>query len=189
MARLVWLGLIAVIAIPVALAAQSPLLQWRDTVYITASFAGIAALALLLVQPLLATRALPGLRPHTARRAHRFTGTALIFAIVLHVAGLFATSPPDVVDALTFTSPTLFSPFGVIAMWAAFAAALVAALRKGIAPSRWRRAHTALALFVALTTAAHVALIEGAMEPLSKTVLSLLALAAAAHAVWQVRTR
>ena len=31
-------------------------------------------------------------------------------AVVIHVAGLWITSPPDMIDALLFTSPTPFSP-------------------------------------------------------------------------------
>ena len=189
MRPLIWPALLAAIAVPVALAATSPLLQWRDGVYIAAGFAGIAAMALLLVQPLLAIRALPGLNPKSSLRAHRMTGGGLLIAIALHVVGLYATSPPDVIDALTFTSPTLFSPFGVIAMWAALAAALVAILRREFAARTWRRAHTGLALVVAATTAAHVALIEGAMEPVSKTLLSLAALAAAALAARRIWRR
>ena len=47
------------------------------------------------------------------------------------------------IDALIFTSPTPFSPFGVIAMWAIFAVALLAAFRRrlGLRPRTWRIAH------------------------------------------------
>jgi hypothetical protein len=72
----------------------------------------------------------PGLR---TRRTHRWIGGALVVVVVIHVAGLWFTSPPDMIDALLFTSPTPFSPFGVIAMWAIFAVALLAALCRQIA--------------------------------------------------------
>src|SRR6056297_337947 len=50
---MIWVALAAAIALPLGLAAQSPLLAYRSPVYITAGFAGIVAMALLLVQPLL----------------------------------------------------------------------------------------------------------------------------------------
>ncbi|MEO0763593.1 MAG: ferric reductase, partial [Pseudomonadota bacterium] len=56
---LIWLGLATAIAAPIVAAAFSPLLQWRDGIYITAGFAGILGMALLLVQPLLAAGDLP----------------------------------------------------------------------------------------------------------------------------------
>ena len=175
----------AAIALPVAAAAVSPLLAWRAPVYIMAGFAGIAALALMLLQPLLAADALPGVRPHAARRLHRALGVLLVTVVILHVAGLWLTSPPDVIDALTFTSPTPFSAWGVIAMWAVFATALLAALRRPLRLGwrRWRFGHTALALVIVAGTAIHALLVEGTMEPLSKAALCLIVLAATLFAV------
>ena len=126
---LVWAALTAAIVVPIAAAAMSPLLAWRQPVYIAAGFAGVIAMALLLVQPLLAAGYLPGLPSKRGRRVHRWTGGVLIAAVVAHVVGLWVTSPPDVVDALLFASPTPFSAWGVIAMWAVFGAALLAAFR------------------------------------------------------------
>lgn len=111
-AGLIWTGLAAAILLPVALAAASPLLQWRQPVYITAGFAGIIAMSLLLLQPLLAGGLLPGLRGPRGRKLHRRTGALLVSAVILHVAGLWITSPPDVIDALLFRSPTPFSAWG-----------------------------------------------------------------------------
>ena len=56
-----WAALATAVAVPIAAAAASPLLAWRDPVYIAAGFAGVVAMALLLVQPLLAGGYLPGL--------------------------------------------------------------------------------------------------------------------------------
>src|SRR5947208_1925530 len=128
-ATLIWAALAAAIGVPIAAAALSPQLAWRGPVYILAGFAGIIALGLVLVQPLLVGGYLPGLSAFRGRRAHRWIGGTLVAAIVIHIAGLWITSPPDMIDALTFASPTPFSPFGVIAMWAIFAAAILAALR------------------------------------------------------------
>ena len=187
-ATLVWAALGTAIAGPVAIAATSPLLAWRDPVYIAAGFAGVMALALVFVQPLLAGGALPGLAGIRGRRAHRATGALLVAAVVIHVAGLWLTSPPDVIDALLFASPTPFSAFGVVAMWAVFAAAAMAAFRRRLAlrPPAWRRGHTSLVTIAALGAVIHALLIEGTMGPLSKAALSALALGALA---WTLATR
>ncbi|WP_299604098.1 ferric reductase-like transmembrane domain-containing protein [uncultured Tateyamaria sp.] len=186
-----WTALAAAIAAPLVAAGFSPLLQWRDGIYIASGFAGIFGMTLLLVQPLLAAGDLPNLPQTRARRLHRLTGALLLGAVVTHVIGLWITSPPDVIDALTFTSPTPFSVWGVIAMWAVFAAALMAALRKRITvrPMTWRRAHVALALTIAIGTVIHVLLIEGTMETVTKYGLSVLVLLAALRIAPRLRPR
>ncbi|MEL7254493.1 MAG: ferric reductase-like transmembrane domain-containing protein [Pseudomonadota bacterium] len=190
-AVLIWAGLALAIVVPIVAAAGSPLLQWREPVYIIAGFAGIVGMALLLVQPLLAAGLLPGLHPAAARRLHGLCGIALLLSVLLHVAGLWITSPPDVIDALTFTSPTPFSAWGVIAMWAVIAAALLAALRRRLRlrlPT-WRRVHLGLATVTVMGTVAHALLIEGTMEMFSKIALSVLVLAALARVLYDLRAR
>ena len=186
-AILIWSALAAAIAIPVAVAATSPQLAWRHPVYIAAGFAGVAAMALLLVQPLLAGGYLPGLPVRRGRRIHRLVGIALVAAVILHVAALWVTSPPDVIDALLFVSPTPFSLWGVIAMWAILAAALMAALRRRLRPRTWRVGHTALVTLAVATSVAHAMLIEGTMGTISKAALCAVALAATAKAVTDLR--
>lgn len=177
---LIWVILAAAVGVPIAAAAASPLLAWRGPVYILAGFAGIVALGIMLLQPLLIGGYLPGLSGRIGRRAHLWIGGALVAAIVIHVGGLWITSPPDMIDALTFSSPTPFSPFGVIAMWAIFAVALLAALRRrlGLRPRIWRVAHMLLAIVIVAGSVVHAMLIEGAMETLSKAALCALVLAA-----------
>lgn len=182
----VWGAVLAIVAVPLVLAARSPFLAWRDPVYIAGGFAGIVAMALLLAQPLLAAGVLPGLHKLRGRRVHRWTGAALVLCIVAHVAGLWLTSPPDVIDALTFTSPTPFAPWGVAAMWALFAAAALVLLRRPLRLPwrRWSVLHRSLGLVAVAGSAVHALLIEGAMEPVSKAVLCLVALGAAL-AAWR----
>jgi predicted ferric reductase len=177
---LIWAALILAIGVPVALAATSEQLAWRGPVYILAGFAGIIALALVLVQPLLIGGVLPGLSAYRNRRAHHWIGGALALAIVVHVAGLWFTSPPDMIDALTFSSPTPFSPFGVIAMWAIFAVALLAGLRRrlGLRLRTWRIVHIPLAIVIVACSVVHCLLIEGTMETISKAALCALVVAA-----------
>ncbi|WP_298819015.1 ferric reductase-like transmembrane domain-containing protein [uncultured Roseibium sp.] len=173
---LVWGVLVIVIAIPILAAATSPLLAWRQPVYIVAGFAGVAGMALLLVQPLLAGGYLPGLAGTRGRRLHRYTGTLLIAAVLLHVGGLWITSPPDVVDALLFRSPTPFSVWGVLAMWAVLTAAFLAGFRRRLRLTvrSWRRAHTILAIVIVTGSVVHALLIEGTMEVMTKFALCAL---------------
>lgn len=195
-AILVWGALAAAIAVPLALAASSPYLAYRQPVYIAAGFAGIVAMALLVVQPLLAGGYLPGLDARRTRRVHRWAGAGLVAAVVLHVAGLWVTSPPDVIDVLLFRSPTPFSAWGAIAMWAVFAAALVAALRRRLrlAAPVWRLCHTGLAAVTVAASVVHAIQIEGTMETVSKAALCALAVLAAVKVlvdlrVWAIRPR
>ena len=176
---LIWAALAAAVAVPLAAAATSPQLEWRGPVYITAGFAGIVALGLVLVQPLLIGGYLPGLSAYRSRRAHHWIGGAVVVAVLVHVGGLWITSPPDMIDALLFTSPTPFSPFGVIAMWAIFAVALLAVFRRRLRLQTWRVAHMALAAIIVVGGVVHAMLIEGTMETVSKAALCGLVLAAA----------
>lgn len=170
---LVWLGLALAIGIPLTAAAFSPLLAWREPIYIVAGFAGIAGLCILLLQPLLIQGALPGLSIRQGRRLHPWLGGALVGVVIVHVGGLWLTSPPDVIDALLLVSPTPFSLWGVIAMWAAFAAALLALFRRRwkLRWKTWRLGHLTLTAMVVAGTVAHTLLIEGTMESISKVVL------------------
>jgi hypothetical protein len=179
-AALIWAALLAAICVPIAAAAVSPLLAWRDPIYIAACFAGIVALGFMLIQPLLIGGYLPALPAHRGRRAHRWIGGALVAAVVVHVGGLWITSPPDVIDALLFASPTPFSAWGVIAMWAIIATALLAALRQRLRlrPRMWRIAHSFLAVVIVAGTVVHGVLIEGTMETVSKAALCALVVVA-----------
>lgn len=166
-----WGVLSAVIAFAIGAAATSPLLEWRDPVYIAAGLFGVVAMAFLAFQPLLAAGRLPGLSLQRSRRIHRLMGAALVAAVVLHVVGLWITSPPDMIDALTFTSPTPFSNWGVAAMWAVFAAALLALFRRRVGLRVFRIGHTSLVVVIVTTSAIHALLIEGTMETVSKVIL------------------
>jgi MYXO-CTERM domain-containing protein len=184
---LIWVALAVAMCVPLAAAAASPLLAWRNAVYILAGFAGIIALGFMLVQPLLIGGYLPGFSGRLGRRVHHWIGGALVVAVVIHVGGLWITSPPDMVDALLFSSPTPFSPFGVIAMWAIFAVALLAALRRRLRPRTWRTAHMLLAIVIVVGSVVHGMLIVGTMETISKAVLCALVLAAAVKVMVDLR--
>lgn len=193
---LIWAVPIVVVVASLVAAANSPLLAWRQPVYIVAGFAGIVAMALLLFQPLLAGGSLPGLSPTRSRSLHRWVGAALVLVVVVHVAGLWITSPPDVVDALLFVSATPFSVWGVAAMWAVFATAAMAVLRRRLRLRfrPWRLGHTALAAVTVVGSVVHAMLIEGTMEIMTKTALCVLVLLASVRTladlrVWVIRSR
>ena len=188
-AALIWAIVATAIAAPLAAAALSPLLAWRGSIYIVAGFAGIVALALLLVQPLLMGGYLPGLPSHRGRRVHRWVGGTLVLSVLIHVGGLWITSPPDMIDALLFASPTPFSAWGVMAMWALFAVALLAALRwrLRLRPRLWRIGHTVFAVVTVVGAVVHCLLVEGTMETISKAFLCLLVIAATVKVMTDLR--
>ncbi|TCU66541.1 ferric reductase like protein [Bradyrhizobium sp. R2.2-H] len=192
-AVLIWVALALAICVPIAAAATSEQLAWRGPVYILAGFAGIIALGLVLVQPLLIGGYLPGLPAYRGRRTHHWIGGALVVAVVIHVAGLWFTSPPDMIDALTYASPTPFSPFGVTAMWAIFIVALLALLRRrlGLRLRTWRIVHIPLAIVIVAGSVVHCLLIEGTMETISKAALCAAVLAVTVKVMidlWRRRT-
>lgn len=174
--RLVWLGIALLITVPIVAAAASPLLAWRGPIYIFAGFAGVVALALIFLQPMLISGGLPGVGGRRSRQWHRLVGIALTLAVLLHVAGLWITSPPDAIDALLLVSPTPFSPWGVVAMWALLASAGLAAFARKT--RLWRLGHRVLAVIIVVGGVVHALLVEGTMEPISKTVLCLAVLCA-----------
>lgn len=181
-ALLIWSAVFLAVVVPIGAALQSPLLAWREPVYIVAGLAGVVAMALVLLQPLLMGGYLPGMKRPTGRRAHLWVGGLLILAVIIHVVGLWITSPPDVVDALLFVSPTSFSIWGVIAMWAVFLAGFVAAMRRRLQlkPRIWRQVHAGFAIIVVISSVVHAMLIDGTMEPVSKALLCIFVLLAMA---------
>jgi len=182
--RLLWPA-IAVLVVGVwalVAAGQSPYLQYRDWVYVIAGFAGIAALCLFPLQPILARGGGAG-----GRRVHRWIGAASVGLIIAHVGGLWITSPPDVIDALLFRSPTPFSVWGVVSMIAIFILAVVAIRRRRIAPMTWRRVHMALVVLIVGGAVLHTVLIIGTMGQASKYALCAVVLAAAGWGVWRTR--
>lgn len=186
---LVWSALAVAIAVPLIAALASPQLAWRGPVYTVAGFAGVVGLALLLVQPLLAGGYLPGLTLARARVCHRVSGAALAICVVVHVAGLWLTSPPDVIDALLFVSPTPFAAWGVVAMWAIFASASIVVLRRRLPVPLyvWRRAHSILAVVIVVGSVVHAVLILGTMEPVSKYILCALVVIATGKVIYDRR--
>lgn len=185
-AAILWGTVAAACTVPVAVAATSPLLAFRDPVYVAACLAGVAGLSLLLLQPLLIGGVLPA---RGGRRLHAFVGGGLVVAVAAHVGGLWLTSPPDVVDVLLLRSPTPFAPWGLAALWAVVVAAVLAAVRgrRLLRPPVWRALHVAAAIVIVVGTVVHALLIEGTMGTVSKAVLCAAVLAATARVVADTR--
>ncbi len=193
-AILIWAVFAFLTVVPLAMAAFSPLLEWRDPIYIIAGFAGIIGLAIMLAQPLLVAGSLPGLPAARGRVLHRWGGALLVFSVVVHVGGLWITSPPDVIDVLLVRSPTPFAIWGLLAMWAVFAAALWAALRKRLPLRWWRVGHTGLVALAIAGTVPHAWLIYGTMETVTKGILCVAVILTAlkviiARKAWRIRAR
>jgi predicted ferric reductase len=186
---LVWGALALIVAVPVVIAAISPLHAYRPPSYIAASLAGVMALGVLLVQPLLSAGWLPGAGIATLRRLHRYAGALLVALVIVHVVGLLIASPPDAIDALLLRSPTPFSVWGVTAMWAVAATAVLVALRRKLRlrPATWAAIHNAVALVVVLGTVVHAVQIEGTMGTISKWALCIAATVIAIAAMARAR--
>jgi hypothetical protein len=89
-----WGVVIAAMVVPIALATTSPYLAYRGPLYIAAGFAGIVAMSLFVLQPLLACPVRALIAPATARRWHRIIGASILILILAHVVGLYFVSPP-----------------------------------------------------------------------------------------------
>jgi predicted ferric reductase len=188
---LVWCLVAAGMLVPVGLAAASPLQASREALWIFGGMAGVVALALLLVQPLLAAGLLPGPSLPDARRWHRWIGTTIVAAVILHVGGLYFYSPSDVTDVLLLVAPTPFAVYGVVGLASAVLTALLVALRSrlGFRYAAWRIAHNAVSAVVVVSSIVHALLIEGAMEIVSKAILCSLVVAATIIALVRVHAR
>jgi hypothetical protein len=77
--------------------------------------------------------------------------------------------------------------WGVLAMVAVLASALLAVFRRRLPPAFWRAAHTGLALVIVAGGVAHTLLIEGTMGLVSKWLLCGLVLLATAAAILRLR--
>lgn len=167
--------LATLLAGPVVVAATSPLLSGREAVYIVGGMSGVVALALLLLQPILASGYLPSISTIKSKAWHRRIGLLLVLAIALHIVGLYLTSPDDLMDALLLISPTPFSLYGVVGMWAIIVTTLLVVLRSHLSwrHTLWKIVHNILACIVVVTSVTHALMIDGAMGYRSKLILCI----------------
>ena len=175
-----WIVVATMAAVPVIAAGLSPLLGGRELLWITGGMAGVVALSLLFVQPLLKAAAPPLLAARDGVYWHRRCGITIVAAVALHIGALYAYSPDDVTDVLLLVAPTPFSLYGVISMWCLVLTAVLAATRRVLQLDYrlWRILHSVLAVAVVGAGAIHAILIEGAMEEYSKLAICIAAMAA-----------
>lgn len=185
-----WALLFFVVVGPVIVAASSPLQNSREIIYVVGGLAGVVALSLLLVQPLLAIGYLKGVNPIKQRRWHKASGTLLIMSVGLHIGALYMTSPDDMTDALLLRSATPFSVYGVIALWAVVLIGVLVAFRRRlkISVDRWRSVHVVITAIVVITSIVHALWVLGTMGTVSKWVLCVTILIATGYAVLQTNT-
>ena len=183
-----WVAIAVIAAVPVVAAALSPLQAGRELLWVTGGMAGVVALSLLFVQPLL-TAAVPVLLPAREGIAwHRWGGIAILAMVGLHVGALYAYSPDDVTDVLLLVAPTPFSIYGVISLWCVVLTLLLAATRRRLrlAHRQWRILHSVLAVAIVSAGAVHAVLIEGAMEEVSKLTVCAAALVTTTAGAFEV---
>lgn len=173
-----WMLAAAIITVPIAVAAASPLQSYRDPIWVAGGMAGVVGLTLLFLQPVLIGNLLPGLG--SSRLWHRWVGSAVVAAVLLHVGALYVTSPDDILDALLLVSPTPFALYGVIGLAGVVATALVASLRDRLPAVLWRATHVGLAVVVVVASVVHAVQIDGVMGTASKWALCVFAMAATA---------
>lgn len=175
-----WMLAAAIITVPIAVAAASPLQSYRDPIWVAGGMAGVVGLTLLFLQPVLIGNLLPGLGSSRSRSWHRWVGSAVVAAVLLHVGALYVTSPDDILDALLLVSPTPFALYGVIGLAGVVATALVASLRDRLPAVLWRATHVGLAVVVVVASVVHAVQIDGVMGTASKWALCVFAMAATA---------
>ena len=152
--RTLWVLLGLIVLLPFIQAAMSPLQLSRNPAYIIGGLAGVAALAMLLIQPLFAAGYMPGVHRLRQQRWHRWIGATFGLALLVHIGGLYLTSPDDVSDALLLVSPTPFSVYGVIGLWSAVATILLVLIRRRmrLGVSAWKIVHNILGLVVVVAS-------------------------------------
>ena len=170
------------------IAVSSPLLKSRDFVHIVGGLAGVLALVLLLIQPVLATAVLKGISPVQQRRWHLRTGILLVISLLVHIGALYLTSPDDMTDALLLRSATPFSVYGVIGLWGILLTATLVTVksRLKISSKVWKGLHVSLAVIVAIASIVHALWIQGAMGVVSKWVLSAAIVVATGYAIYKL---
>jgi predicted ferric reductase len=146
-------------------ALRSPLQVGRDGAWVLGALAGVVALGLVAVQVLLPTPWLDDLLGGHQLRWHRLLGLTVVAVVVAHVAGLYASSPDDVRDALVLAAPT-YSRLGVLSAWCVgLSVALALARRRlGLTYSDWQILHSALAVAIVGTAVGHTVMIRGALD-------------------------
>jgi len=175
---------LAVVAVPVAVAATDRHLSGASAALVVSTTAGAIAAGALGVQPLLAA----------GRRIsrHQAAGAVILALVLLHVGALVVESPEDAWFAMSPDGPTR-ARMALIATIALILAVALGALRGRLPvhPTTWRVLHGYLAVVVIALGLGHALLTDGALDGLGTAVLvALMAIGLlGVPAAYAVRTR
>jgi predicted ferric reductase len=184
-----WTLAFAIAFVPLGIAAASPLQASRDLMWVVGGMAGVAGLSLLFLQPFLMAGLSPSSPSPRARRWHRWVGLSIVLLVLLHVLGLYLTSPEDITDALLLVSPTPFAVYGVLGLVGVVLTACLAAIRKALPRRTWQIAHSILAAVIVVGSIVHALMIEGVMGDTSKLVLCVFLALATIAAIIRTASR
>ena len=157
-------AVIAVAAVPAALALTDRHLAGASVALVVSTTAGALAVSALALQPLLAA----GRR--IAR--HRLLGAVAFALVLLHVGALFVESPDDAWFAMSPDGPTR-ARMALIATIALAGAVTLGVLRNRLplGAGTWRGLHAYLAVVVLALGIGHAVLTDGALDDLGTAVL------------------
>ena len=159
-------GVVAVVAVPVALALTDRHLAGASSALVLSTTAGALAVSALVLQPLLARRRI-------AR--HQILGAVAFALVLVHVGALFVEAPDDAWFALSPDGPTR-ARMALIATIALFGVVTLGALRTRLplGAATWRVLHAYLAVVVIALGIGHAVLTDGALDDAGTTVLIVL---------------
>jgi predicted ferric reductase len=162
--RLLPAGVVALLALPLAVALTDAHLDGQSAALVISTAAAALAVSALAIQPLLAG---------TGRlRWHRRLGAVALALVLLHLGALYLESPEDTLFALSLDGPTRGR------MAALATAALIAVVGLGVLRARlpmagatWRILHGFLAALVIFLGFGHAVLTDGALDGFGTTLL------------------
>ncbi len=160
-------GVVAVVAVPLALALTDRHLAGASSALVLSTTAGALAVSALVVQPLLAREG------RIAR--HQILGAVALVLVLVHVGALFAESSEDAWFAISPDGPTR-ARMALIATIALFGVVTLGALRTRLplGAATWRVLHAYLAVVVIALGIGHAVLTDGALDDAGTTVLIVL---------------
>lgn len=163
------LGLVAIVLLPVLLAALSPLQAGRAVPWVWGTLAGVLALSLVVVHVLLPTGWLNSFVGEHNLGWHRILGISITGLTLAHILGLYLYSPDDIGDALVLAAPT-YSRLGVLSAGCLVLSVVLAVTRRQLrlADADWKTIHSALAIAIVGTAVAHAVLLQGTLDGLAE---------------------
>ena len=157
-------AVLAVAAVPAALALTDRHLAGASTALVLSTTAGALAVSALVLQPLLARGGRIAL--------HRLLGGAALALVLVHVGALFVEAPDDAWFAMSPDGPTRarMALIATLALVGVVALGLLRA-RLPLSAGTWRVLHAYLAVVVLALGIGHAVLTDGALDKAGTAVL------------------